>query len=272
MTDYEQQLQAWRDRRIATLTAPDGWLSVVGLHWLSLGDNRIGSAGDNDLIVPQLPPHAGTVTLWPDGAASIVLAPATGGRIDGSSENAAVLLTDADRNGPTLVHFGDVSFFVIARTDGKALRVKDPNSATRTSFAGIDTFPVDPSWRIEADWVALKTSRDFEIESLAGGSNTIPVSHKAVFSHDGQAFELWPTHGSANVPMFVLRDATSGKQTYGACRFLIGEVTGDRVVLDFNKAINPPCAFTDFATCPLPPPENILPLRIEAGELYTPHS
>ena len=267
MIPYETELAAWRQQRLAALVAPDGWLSVVGLHWLNKGPNRLGSDEGNDLVVPQLPQRAGTVTLQANGEIVADLDPNAGATVDGQPIGQARLHSDADAAGPTLVGFGDVTLHVIARAGDKALRIRDANSPARLHFAAIKHFPVDPCWRIAAHWEPLETPRSFEIESMAGGSNIVSVSHKAVFEVGGQMLELLPTHGSATAPMFVLRDGTSGHQTYGACRFLVGEVQGDNVLLDFNKAINPPCAFTPFATCPLPPPANILPISSPVGEL-----
>jgi uncharacterized protein (DUF1684 family) len=167
---------------------------------------------------------------------------------------------------PTLVAFGNVSFHLIRRDGRNALRIRDSESQNRRSFSGIPRFPVDSSWRLVADWVRLAEPRSFEVDSVIGTSSTILVTHNAAFSYNDVQYELWPTHGTKGAPMFVFRDATSGSETYGASRFLIGDVQGETIILDFNKAINPPCAFTPFATCPLPPAENRLRLRIEAGE------
>lgn len=261
---YQSVLEDWYEKRITTLTKPDGWLSVVGLEWLELGTWRFGSASGNDIVIPNLPPQAGYVTLDEDGAVSVTFEPHAKGTIDGQDRLEGKLSANPD--APTLVAFGTVSFYLIERGDRKALRIVDSSSRNRRTFAGILRFPVDPTWRIIADWVLLAEPHPFEVDSIIGTTSTVLVTHKAVFSRDNRTYELWPTHGSETAPMFVLRDATSGNETYGASRFLVGEIVGEKIFLDFNKAINPPCAFTDFATCPLPPAENRLPLRVEAGE------
>jgi uncharacterized protein (DUF1684 family) len=153
-----------------------------------------------------------------------------------------------------------------------ALRIRDPQSPARQNFGGIGNFPDDPSWRIVAAWVPLEEVRNTTVGTAIGAPSDVTITHKAVFVRGGRAIELMATHGTPQAPQFVLRDLTSGRETYPASRFLFGEdVLDGTIVLDFNKAINPPCAFTDHAVCPLPPPENILPIRIEAGELKATH-
>ncbi|MGF9757964.1 DUF1684 domain-containing protein [Microvirga sp. 0TCS3.31] len=261
---YISALETWHANRIETLKKPEGWLSVSGLEWLHPGTWRFGSAPDNDIVLDNAPHHAGIILYHDDGTVHVQLDPSADGTIDGERIAKAQLHDDAE--SPTVVAFDTVSFHLIRRDDRKALRVRDCANRNRQRFAGIPRFPVDASWRILADWLPLPEPRPFEVDSVIGTTSTILVTYKAVFSHNGIRYELWPTHGTKDAPMFVLRDGTSGSETYDASRFLIGEVQGSTIVLDFNKAINPPCAFTDFATCPLPPAENRLPLRIEAGE------
>ncbi|WP_112661560.1 DUF1684 domain-containing protein [Microvirga flavescens] len=262
-TQYLSALEEWHVQRVATLTKPDGWLSVAGLEWLKPGTWRFGSAADNDIVIPHIPAHAGAIAHDDHGIVSVRLDSSANGTIDGQSLAEAKL---SATGAPTLVAFGTTSFHLIERGGRRALRILDSDSRNRQTFSDIPRFPVDPSWRIVADWVALESPRPFEVDSVIGTTSTVLVTHKAVFSHNGSSYELWPTHGTPDAPMFVLRDGTSGTETYGASRFLVGEVASSEIVLDFNKAINPPCAFTDFATCPLPPSENRLTIRIEAGE------
>ena len=174
--------------------------------------------------------------------------------------------TDA---APTRVAFGSASFYVIDRDGRKGLRVKDTQAPTRQHFLGIDAFPIDPSWRIEATWVPAQPGETLEMGSVIGTIDKYPVPGKLEFTRDGRHFEILPV---IEVPgdtqyFIVFADRTSGKETYGAARFLYIDPPKDgKVVLDFNKAYNPPCAFTPFATCPLAPPENRLDLRVTAGE------
>ncbi|HKR75280.1 MAG TPA: DUF1684 domain-containing protein [Rhodanobacter sp.] len=273
---YPHEIQQWRAARVARLTAPDGWLSLIGLEWLHEGANRVGSAADNDIVLKAGPAHLGTVTLAADGAASIALAKDGGATVDGKSVAEAVLVDDmhaAAGAAPTTVRFGNANFYVIERDGRKALRVKDTDAEARRDFSGIDYFPIDPSWRIEADWVPFVPAHELEIGTAIGTIDKVSVPGKAVFQRDGHTFELLPYQEEPGGELFfVLADRTSGRETYGAARFLYAALPAGgidkpgKVVLDFNKAYNPPCAFTPFATCPLAPPENRLDLAVTAGE------
>jgi uncharacterized protein (DUF1684 family) len=148
-----------------------------------------------------------------------------------------------------------------------AVRIRDTTSDAPNQLKPIEYFPLDPSWRITADWVALEAPKGLTVDTSKSIPTDVEATHKAVFTRDGVTYELLATHGTAEAPQFVIRDATSRDSTYPASRFVFGEdVTESTIVLDFNKAINPPCAFTEHAVCPLPPAENVLPIRIEAGE------
>ncbi|MGN6481196.1 DUF1684 domain-containing protein, partial [Luteibacter sp.] len=265
--DLKASVEKARAERLATLTAPDGWLSLIGLEWLQPGANRIGSAADNDIVLKAGPAHLGTITLDDSGTATIELAKNSGARVDGREVERATLVDDAPGHKPTEVRFGSAQFFVIARDGRKALRVKDENAETRTHFLGLDYFPIDPSWRVVADWVPFDPPHELEIGSVLGTIDKEKVPGKAVFTRDGQTFELYPIQEEPDSLFFVFGDRTSGKETYGAARFLDTPLAKDgKLVLDFNEARNPPCAFTPYATCPLAPPENRLGVRITAGE------
>lgn len=273
---YTQQVEQWRTARVARLTAPDGWLSLIGLEWLHEGTNRIGSAADNDIVLKAGPAHLGVVTLASDDATRIVLAKDVDATIDGRKLESAILVDDMHVSGdaaPTTVRFGHANFFVIDRDGRKGLRVKDSDAEARRDFVGIDYFPIDPSWRIEADWVPFDPPHDLQIGTAIGTIDTVKIPGKAVFHRDGQAFELLPYQEEPGGELFfVLADKTSGKETYGAARFLYAALPAGgidkpgKLVLDFNRAYNPPCAFTPFATCPLAPPENRLDIAVTAGE------
>ncbi|WP_199100695.1 DUF1684 domain-containing protein [Dyella sp. ASV21] len=267
--DFVQQTQQWRDKRLASLTAPNGWLSLIGLDWLKEGANRVGSAADNDIVLKAGPAHLGVVTQAKDGSLHIVLDPHSGATVDGKPVHEAVLVDDAHAGdaGPTNVAFGSASFLVIERDGRKALRVKDAHAETRTHFVGLDYYPMDPSWRIVADWVPFDPPHELEIGSVLGTINKEKVPGKAVFHRDGHTYELMPIQEEPDSLFFVIADRTSGRETYGAARFMYADLPKDgKVVLDFNRAYNPPCAFTPYATCPLAPPENRMDLSVTAGE------
>jgi uncharacterized protein (DUF1684 family) len=266
--NYQQEIERWHAQRIARLTAPDGWLSLVGLEWLKPGTNRIGSAGDNDIVLAKAPAHLGTITWADDNSLSITLDAANGVTIDGIAQDRAVLRDDS-RADPTTVAFGSVSFIAIDRSGRKGLRVRDSEAGTRIHFKGIERFPVDPAWRIVADWIPLDPPFQLATGTVIGTIENYPAPGRAVFERDGQRFELYPVlEAPDDKQLFLIfADATSGKETYGAARFLYADMPRDgKIVLDFNKAYNPPCAFTPYATCPLAPPENRLDVRVTAGE------
>ena len=265
---YIQTIETWRAQRLERLKAPGGWLSLVGLEWLKPGTNTIGSASDNDIVIAKAPAHLGRIE-WKGDTVTIHLEHGSGATIDGKAQTSAELLDDAHES-PTLIAFGSVNFYLIDRAGGKkGLRIKDSEAATRTGFLGIDAFPIDPSWRIEAKWVAFDPPHTLEIPNVIGTIDMMPVPGKAVFERDGKSFELLPVLETADADelFFIIADNTSGKQTYGAARFIYSSMPKDgKVVIDFNKAYNPPCAFTPFATCPLAPPENRLGIAVSAGE------
>ena len=264
--DYTAETEKWRSGRLARLTAPDGWLSLVGLHWLKQGTNTVGSAADNDIVLVNAPAHLGTITWTSDGRVSVELQPDSNALIDGKAELAAVLIDDSD-DKPSVISYGTTRVNLISRADRKGLRVKDSPAGARTGFLGLDYFPIDPAWRIEAKWVPFDPPHEIRIASIIGTAENEKSPGKAVFDRDGKTFELIPVQESPDSLFFIFSDETSGKETYGAARFLYSDLPKDgKVVLDFNRAVNPPCAFTPFATCPLPPKENRLTVRVTAGE------
>lgn len=264
---FEAETLKWRSERVAELTKVDGWLSLIGLHFLKEGANTVGSGADNDVILARGPVRVGTVTVGPDG--KVTLKPeAQGVKIGGETVAEGELKPGAGVVKPTLVTAATIMFFVIERGGKKALRVKDTESERRKKFVGIDYFEIDPAWRIEARWVEFEKSRLLPITNMLGQTAPSPVPGKAVFERDGKTYELLPIDEGRDEPLFfVISDATSGKETYGASRFVYADWPKDgKVILDFNRAENPPCAFTPFATCPLPPKENRLPFAVTAGE------
>lgn len=254
MTDYETEIEDWRRDRLAALTAEDGWLNLTDRVEIAPGRMTVGTAADNDVVIQAGPEHLGVLELGPDGAATF------------DSGNGPQPFQPVPDNPPRL-KVGDL-LLERSQVEGVfALRVRDAAAPARLNFPGIDSYPIDPAWRIDAEWHPLPAPQELDIDLVTGARDRVRITHEARFSHDGQDIKLLPTHEKSGKPMFVIRDRTAGRETYGAARFLIGEVQGDRVILDFNKAINPPCAFTDFAVCPLPVAQNIMPFEIRAGEL-----
>ena len=264
---YRKQILDWRTERVEHLRAPHGWLSLVGLDWLKDGKNTLGSDKGNDIVLAKAPAHLGTITL-DHGKATIALDAKSGATIDRKSTATAELLDDS-HDKPTTVAYGTVSFYLVQRGDKYGLRVKDSEAPTRTHFLGIDYFPIDPNWRVEAKWEAYNPPHEVEEPNILGQVDKVVVPGAAVFERDGKTFRLEPvieTPGDTNL-FLVFGDKTNGHETYGAARFVYTEPPKDgKVVIDFNKAYNPPCAFTPYATCPLPTAQNRLKLRVTAGE------
>lgn len=271
---YLQAVEQWHAARIARLTAADGWLSLVGLEWLRTGANRVGSAADNDIVLAGAPAHLGVVTLAGDGAISVALDPSAAATIDGDAAQRTAVMLDDSHPKPTTVTFGTGSFIALDRSGRKGLRVRDSAAPTRTGFAGIQRFPVAPAWRIEADWVPLDPPFRLATSTVIGTIEDYPAPGMAVFRRDGERCTLYPVLETPDAKqLFVIfADLTSGAETHGAARFLYADLPqAGKLVLDFNRAYNPPCCFTPFATCPLAPPENRLNVRVTAGELsYVP--
>ncbi len=264
--DYPASIEQWRAGRIERLTGPAGWLTLIGRHPLEHGTWSVGSAPGNAIRLAAGPAQLGTVTYAADGQVSFALAAGANATIDGTTGRSAVLSLDPEK--PTYVRAGTVSFYVMDRSGNLFLRVRDSEAARRRHFAGIESYPIDPAWRIEATWVPFDPPHQVKITNIIGLTEPAPIPGKAVFQHDGRTYELIPIdEGPEEDLFFVITDATAGKETYEACRFLYAKrAVNGKIVLDFNRLYNPPCAFTPFATCPLPPKENVLPFPLRAGE------
>jgi uncharacterized protein (DUF1684 family) len=241
-------LHDWRAARLAALTAPDGWLNLVARIEVSRGRHLVGRT--QEVRLPSGPDLLGTLEIDDTGATFTR---------SGEASQSFRPVPDAF---PQLQV--DPFLLEIHSVDGvAALRVRD---LTLQPSVRLRYFPEDPDWIIRAKWERF-APQVTEIAMKGGASASVMVTNRASFQHQGTTFSLTPTHMKSGKPMFVFRDATAG-ETYPACRFLYGEdATETEITLDFNRAISPPCAFTDFAICPLPPPGNILPFRVEAGEL-----
>ncbi len=184
-------VERWRAARLQRLTAPDGWLSLVGLAWLTLGDTSIGSAADNHIVVAGLPAHLGVVTLDARGEAGIELHAGADGRIEGVDARQAMLLDD-EHPQPTVVVAGDVSFLLVRRGDKVGLRIRNVRAATREHFLGLDYFPIDASWRIEAQWRPAEPGQVLEMATVIGTIEPHAVAGTASFDRDGRRFHLLP--------------------------------------------------------------------------------
>jgi uncharacterized protein (DUF1684 family) len=265
---WREQVTRWREQREERLKSPSGWLAVAGLFWLNEGANRFGSGADNDIVLPAGPARGGAFLLH-DGRVRLTLEPGVEATVDGAPAEAGELRAD-DTGRPSLVGLGRLSMHVLRRGERHGIRLRDPESPYRSAFRGLRWYELREVWRVAARFVPHPEPRPVKITNVLGQTSTLPGIGYAVFEHDGQEVRL---EGVLEQPedkelFFIFRDGTSGKETYGAGRFLYAAWPGEgEIVLDFNKAYNPPCAYNPHTTCPLPPPQNWLSLRVEAGEL-----
>lgn len=269
--DYAREIAEWRERRLARLTAEDGWLTLVGLHWLKPGQNRFGSDPANDVVLPagKAPSLAGSFFL-DEGRVRVRALPGSGVTFEGAAVGERELRTDA-AGEPDVLRVGDLRLHVIERGGRFAVRVRDPDAPTRRRFGGLDYFPADLRFRVTAEFVPYDSPKEVSVPTVLGTVETMRAPGYVRFELGGRSLTLEPVLEDPNATelFFIFKDATSGRETYPPGRYLYTPLPKDgKVVLDFNKAYNPPCAFTPYATCPYPPKQNWLPVRVEAGEKY----
>jgi uncharacterized protein (DUF1684 family) len=252
---HQDDVMQWQKKRDQRLRAEDSWLTLIGLHWLNEGANDVTLKPGADV---RLVRSGGTVTLEPADGLTIEAKPVTA---------PVVLRDDTNEQGPTIVQRGSIRFNVIKRGKRFALRVKDAEAETRTHFQGLQYFPIDPKWRVEARLDPYSPPKKIPIDDVTGMRSDYEAPGALVFTVDGKEYRIDPfTEGDE---LFIIfNDETRKDSTYQAGRYLYARKPGPdgKVIVDFNKAYNPPCAFTPYATCPIPPQENVLPFPIEAGE------
>jgi len=264
-----KSIEAWRATRAHNLTSESGWLTLVGLFWLKPGENTFGRLATNTLALdnPPLPDRAGSFLLEDH---RVRFTAASGSRIthDGAAVDTLELLPDSAAN-PTELACGSLRFFVIERAGNLGVRVRDLNNPRRLNFRGLEYFPVSTDWVLEARFEPYPPEHRLKIVNILGMEEELESPGALVFSKDGREWRLDAVlEARGDSELFVMfADVTSGHETYGGGRFLYVPLpAGGRVRLDFNRAYNPPCALNDFATCPLPPAQNRLKLRVAAGE------
>ena len=263
-SSYTGQIADWRSRHEAGLRGPNGWLSVAGLFWLHEGPNVLGSDPHSDAVLPETAPQRAGILNFHEGKVRFEPADAT------FAGKRGPLRMDVDGR-PDVIEIAGVSLTIIRRGERTGVRMRDPNAATRRNFAGLKWFPTDGAWRITARWTAYPEPRTIAITNVLGMTDQEPAPGYAEFTVRGQKLRLEPVLEDKQL-FFIFKDHTSGRSTYGAGRFLYADLPKDGdVTLDFNKAENPPCAFTAFATCPLPPKQNAMAAAIEAGEMNFGH-
>jgi uncharacterized protein (DUF1684 family) len=259
----------WRAQRLEALTSDSGWLTLTGLFWLREGENSFGRAAGNTLVLdhPALAEHCGTF-IMSGHAVRFIAAPGSGVTHQGQPVSSLELAADTSGH-PTELASGPLRFFVIERAGNLGVRVRDLDNPHRTSFQGLSYFPVSTAWVFDARFERYLPARRITIINILGMEQEYESPGAVVFVKDGREWRLDTVlEAPGDRELFIMfADATSGHETYGAGRFLYVPLpSGGRTRLDFNKAYNPPCALNDFATCPLPPQQNHLKLRVEAGE------
>jgi len=269
-TSYRTTIEQWRAQQETELKADDGWLTVSGLFWLKEGINRAGTKANVDVVLPRGPAEVGTFELH-DGKTSFRAAPGVAVKVNGESAGEVTPLKSDAEGKPDRIQLDALTMFVIHRGDRYGIRLKDPQSESRKEFTGLHWFPVKESYRVVAKFVAYQPPKMITIPNILGETEQDPSPGYVLFTLDGQSLRLDPVVEDDQL-FFIFHDLTSGKETYPPGRFLYTDLPKNgEVVMDFNQAQNPPCAFTAYATCPLPPKQNRLPVRIEAGELNYGH-
>jgi uncharacterized protein len=265
---YRKEIEAWRKDRNEGLKKEDGWLTLVGLYWLKEGENRFGSDPGNPVLLPRgkAPAVAGLLVREGD-AVTVRVEPGVALTADGGEVKPGMRLRIDAEGKPTVLELGSLRFYVIKRGDRLGVRIKDRESPVLASFKGLDTYPVRPEWRVVARFEPYQDKK-LPIANIVGLVEDIPSPGAVVFDWEGKTYRMDALQGSPEGGLFLIfGDKTNGKETYGAGRYLDTDPPKDgTVVVDFNTAYNPPCAFTAFATCPLPPPQNKLVIAVEAGE------
>jgi uncharacterized protein len=267
---YDKEIEAWRKAREDRLRSDEGWLTVAGLYWLQEGDNRFGSDQTATVVLPEhsAPARAGLFRVH-GKKVTVVVAP--GVKVTAGGQPVTEKELRSDVPGPEdVLALGAVRLFVIERGGKVAIRLRDLESPARRNFKGVRWFPIRKEYRVVGKFIPHPSPRQLSIPNVLGMVESMESPGVVVFKLQGQELRLEPVYETPerNELFFIFRDRTSGHETYGAGRFFYAEnPRNGEVVIDFNKAYTPPCGFTRFATCPLPPKSNHLPVRIEAGEL-----
>lgn len=267
--EYLAQIQSWQQKRVASLKSPTGWLNLAGLFWLSEGENTAGADPSHAIIFPQdkAPAFAGTFILR-DSLVTFAARPGSGVKHNDSTIAAMVMRDDVEGE-PTRLTLGTLGWVIIKRGKKYGVRLRDYAHPALQQFAGIETYPVDSTWRIAAKFERYDPPKIIAIPTILNTIDEEPSPGALVFQSANQTYRLDVTGKMTDKELFVIfADQTNGQETYGAGRFVYVTTpdNSDRTMIDFNKAYNPPCAFTPYATCPLPPAQKKLALRVTAGE------
>jgi uncharacterized protein (DUF1684 family) len=273
--EYQQAFEKWKAELVDDLK--QRWVPLAGLFWLRPGPNTFGSAADNLIVLPSGPAHAGTFKLESEEV-SVELQPGVDGKVDGENQQKAKLYSDVaphpasagNKGGPTIIELGSLRMHLIKRGSRLGIRVRDLNSEAVRKYAGPIFFPLDMTYRVTGTFIPSDGKRSVDVPNVLGDITPTPIVGEVRFTLSGQAMTLTAFEGDTKKGLsFVISDMTSKTDTYPGGRFLDTDPVEDgKVVLDFNRAYNPPCAVTPYATCPLAPKENRLQVAVAAGEKY----
>jgi len=264
--EYIQEVRQWEQKRISRLKEETGWLNLVGLLWLDEGNNSFGYAKDNDIIFPSGPEHIGNLLLK-DSVITITVNPGVKVLNEGKPVTEMIMKDDYS-DSTTVLTLGSLRWNIIKRIKGFAIRLRDLNASLLKEFNEIERFPINEDWKIIAKFDEYNPPRKIIIPDIFGITEEELSPGAAVFEVDGNTYRMDALDAGGNRIWFIFSDLTSGKETYGAARYLYTDKPDSlgNVIIDFNLAYNPPCVFTKFATCPFTPEENYLKLRVTAGE------
>jgi len=264
--NHQQAVEAWRASRHERLMQPDGWLTLVGLEWLEDGENRVGSASDNDIQLSGGAPHWGSVVLENDQLHFTNLDQANV-HVNGEPLSHSKLVADTEGEA-TVISSGTLSLHVIFR-GSYALRIKDSKARALQNFKGVDNYPIDDAWLIDGRFTRAEEGAVIEVTNVLGQVSESPLFGTFEFEKNGRTHSLVCLGSEESESLwFIFADRTTGHGTYGAGRYLYsdGMPKGGRLIVDFNKAYNPPCAFNPYSTCPIPPQRNRMDVLVQAGE------
>ncbi len=265
---YHSEIEQWKIKRVNSLKSDNGWLNLAGLFWLEEGKNSFGSANTNNIVFPKgsIPANAGYFNLTNQ---VVTINAANGVQINVNEQLAKPneIVFSKELAKPVSMSYGSMHWTIIKRENKIGIRLRDFSSPLVKSFTGTDRFPTDSNWKFDAVLQEPTTPSTIPIANVLGQIIQMKFLGKLVFTINGQTYTLDAVEEEAQI-FVIFGDLTNKKETYGAGRFLYvskPDASG-KTIVDFNKAFNPPCAFTPYATCPLPPKQNMLGLAITAGE------
>lgn len=265
--EYIQEIKKWDQRRIERLKAPDGWLNLVGRTWLKPGINKFGSAKDNDVVIEsdKVPAYMGEF-IFKDSIVIMKVYDNVQVLLNEKPVKESIMIDDQKKD-MTVFEYGTVRWNLIIRGDKYGIRFRDLNSHLVKNFKGIERFPINEDWKLTANFEAYNPPKKILVPNVLGQIDEELSPGAVVFEKDGDTYRIDAIDEGDRL-FLIIADETSGEETYGGGRFLYVDKpdSAGKIILDFNKAYNPPCVFTKFATCPLPPEQNYLKLKITAGE------